>query len=683
MTPDAATAQVHLPADECREPRVALQREWLVTNGVGGFGLGTVAGGLTRRYHGLLVAALRPPLGRTLLVAKCDEVAEVAGRSYKLATNVWRDGVEEPAGCRLLEGFDLVLGVPTWTYGFAGVQLVRRVWMEPGANCTYLQYEFNAAPGELRLTGRFLVNYRDYHRLTRADGWQMRVVRTAEGLRVDAFGGAVPVRLSCLDQGAQATWTPEHTWYRDFSLLAERERGFDFLEDHLSVGTWTITLKPGQTVTFAAAAESVGDAAAQDSGHALDSASALARRQGHSHERLKAAGSPVSPAGLAPPIAQLVLAADQFVVDRRVKERPGHTVIAGYPWFADWGRDTMISLPGLTLATGRADIARQILQTWAQFVDRGMIPNRFPDEGERPEYNSVDAALWFLWAIDQYVRATGDQTTLAQLFPVMADMVHWFRRGTRFGIQVDDDGLVYAGQDDTNLTWMDAKHGDYAFTPRVGKPVELSALWYDALLNMADFAARLGQPATDYQRWAGETRASFARFWNPARQCCFDVIDGPRGNDGSLRPNQIFAVALEHSPLSHAQQLMIVNECERALLTPFGLRTLAASEPQYHPRYEGGPAQRDAAYHQGAVWGWLLGPFVIAHYRVHGDQARARALLEGMFANLRSGAVGSLSEIFDAEPPHTPRGCPAQAWTVAETLRAWAFTQGGTIRLGS
>jgi predicted glycogen debranching enzyme len=377
-------------------------------------------------------------------------------------------------------------------------------------------------------------------------------------------------------------------------------------------------------------------------------------------------------------VRHLVLASDQFIVERRSASHPeGRSVIAGYHWFGDWGRDTMISLPGLTLATGRPEVAAEILRTFAEFVDQGMLPNRFPDAGETPEYNTVDATLWYFEALRAYYAATGDARLIADLYPALTDIIEWHERGTRYGIAVDPgDGLLKAGEPGVQLTWMDAKVGDWVVTPRIGKPIEINALWYNALLTMESFARLLGKSPAQFQRRSEQVRANFERFWNPAAQSCFDVLDGPGGHEAALRPNQIFAVSLPASPLSAERQRAVVEACARELLTSHGLRSLAPGEPGYIGVYRGGPAERDGAYHQGTVWGFLLGPFALAHYRVFGDREAARRFLLPLSHHLRDSGLGTMAEIFDADPPFAPKGCIAQAWTVSETLRAWMELSG-------
>jgi predicted glycogen debranching enzyme len=380
-----------------------------------------------------------------------------------------------------------------------------------------------------------------------------------------------------------------------------------------------------------------------------------------------------------PAVEHLTLAADQFVVSRATKAEPkGKTVIAGYHWFNDWGRDTMIALPGLTLATGRPEVAARVLRTYARYVDQGMLPNRFTDDSDSLAYNTIDATLWYFEAIRAYHAATGDSTLLRELFPVLREIVAWHVEGTRYQIKVDpDDGLLYGGVPDQQLTWMDAKVGDWAVTPRIGKPVEINALWYNALRSMADFAGRLGEPLSPYEDLAEQTYTEFARFWNQDAGYCYDVIHGPDGDDPALRPNQLFAVSLPHSPLSPPQQRAVVDVCARRLLTSHGLHSLAPDDPAYIGGYGGDRRQRDAAYHQGTVWSWLIGPFVTAYLRVYGDREQARSFLQPFIHHLADHGVGSISEIFDGDAPFAPRGCIAQAWSVGEVLRAWSAVGDG------
>jgi predicted glycogen debranching enzyme len=446
----------------------------------------------------------------------------------------------------------------------------------------------------------------------------------------------------------------------------EKERGLDDLEDHLYAALFQAKLKVGTTVTFVASTEPTAglDGAAVRAESAEREAKLF---QSWLTENEKTAAD--SPNWLP----QLVLAADQFIVKRSMPEFPdGRSIIAGYHWFGDWGRDTMIALPGLTLATGRADVARQILLAFAEYVDGGMLPNNFPDVGGQPQYNSVDAALWFFEAVRQYFAVTKDGRTLLQLFPTLGEMIDAHVKGTRYNIHVDPaDGLLFAGESGVQLTWMDAKVDDWVVTPRTGKAVEVNALWINALETMAEFARLLARPGDGYEKLSAKARKNFQKFWNEERGCCFDVIEAPSvGNDAALRPNQLLAVSLPVTPLTEEQQKSVVDVCAQHLLTSYGLRSLAPGEPGYQGHYVGGPRDRDAAYHQGTVWGWLLGPFVLAHLRVYGDRAEAMRFLEPLGISVHMYGLGTLGEIFEGDPPFTPHGSIAQAWTVGEVLRA-------------
>ncbi|MDY7022253.1 MAG: amylo-alpha-1,6-glucosidase, partial [Cyanobacteriota bacterium] len=598
-------------------------REWLVTNGIGGYASGTIAGVLTRRYHGLLFAALNPPLGRTLLLAKFDETVSYDNRLFPIYTNRWADGKVDPEGFKHLERFYLEGTIPTWNFACADALLEKRVWMQQGENTTYVQYRLHRATQPMTLTLRTLINHRDYHHNTHANQWPIQVTPIEHGVCIKAFQLATPLYL--LTDGTKvATSLATHPWYYGFDLAVERERGLDDSEDHLHGATFYTTLEAGQSITFIISTESQPQ---------LNSQIALDAR--HHYEQQLLQNSPLTEE--SPPwIRQLILAADQFIVDRPTSDEPqGKTIIAGYPWFGDWGRDTMISLPGLTLYTGRLDVARSILRTFAQYVDRGMLPNRFPDVGDTPDYNTVDATLWYFEAIRAYVDASGDEALVGELFPILVEIIDWYKRGTRYNIHLDpEDGLIYAGEPGTQLTWMDAKVGDWVVTPRMGKPIEVNVLWYHALQMMIRFAQQLGKPADDYQKLAQQTAKGFARFWNEAAEYCYDVLDTPEGNDPSLRPNQILAVSLppfgEKSYaclLNPRRQRQVVEICAQELLTSYGLRSLAVDDPEYHGIYTGDQLQRDGAYHQGTVWGWLMGPFVLAHLRVYKDPVLAREFL--------------------------------------------------------
>lgn len=641
----------------------AERREWWIANGRGGYAAGTIAGTLTRRYHGLLIAPVDPPLGRRLILAKADATLFDGSASYPLFANRWSDGVISPPGHLGIESFHLDHSVPVWMYAVGGRRIEARIWMEPGADMTWLGWRLLTAEGETAAEGEttalslrvtLLANDRDHNGDTSEDGFRPTLTVAGDTLRM-----ADGARFALSIRAPGGTVSPRHDWYRNFDLPVEAARGLGAHDSHLCVGEVELPLHPGQWCGLVAslASEPPGDVAA-----------ALARRLSHDRAVLEAASGPSKPDW----INRLALAADAFVIERPLPDVPnGKSVIAGYPWFGDWGRDTMISLPGLTLATGRPEVALRILRTFASFVSEGMLPNVFPGAGETPAYNTADASLWFFEAWRAYVAATGDLAALRSVFPVLSDMIAWHRRGTRYGIAVDPaDGLLRAGQAGVQLTWMDAKVGDWVVTPRIGKPVEINALWYNALRIMADFARTLGE-ADRFSDAAAAAKASFARFSRPDGAGLYDVLDGPDGNDARIRPNQIFAVSLPHSPLAPADQARVVETCRQNLLTSYGLRSLAPGSADYHPHYGGGVSARDGGYHQGAAWGWLLGHFALASYRVSGDAVEAQALLEPMRDAFSDQGLGTIGEIFDGDPPHDPRGAPAQAWSVACTMQAW------------
>jgi predicted glycogen debranching enzyme len=670
-------AAVDFGREVCCDLASAESREWLVTNGIGGYAFGTIPGHQTRRYHGLLVAALQPPLGRTLLLAKLEEAVRYGARRFDLATNRWVSGVVAPQGFRHIERFHLEGSIPVWTFALADALLEKRVFMQPGANTTFVMYRLVRASASIELSIKALVNYCEEHYTTVAGSLRMDVAPVERGLRVTAFEGAVPFYLL----SASATARPVHDWYRNFDLATERARGLSDRTDLLFAGEFSAALAPGDSLTIVASTSPAPS---------LNGEAALAARHREAHALLERffAGN-MGVASAAPPaIQQLVLAADQFIAARPLEgAAEARTILAGYPWFGDWGRDTMVALPGLCLSTGRPWLARNILRTFARFVSQGMLPNIIPRAGEEPQYNSVDAALWYFEAVREYFDATSDTGLLRELYPVLSGILAAHVRGTRYNIHVDPaDGLLYAGEPGVQLTWMDVKTGDWVVTPRIGKPVEVNALWLNATTTMARFGRAIGRTGDRYDELAESARSGFKRFWNPATQFCFDVIDGPGGtgdNDASLRPNQIFSVSLPETALTPEQQLAVVEVCARELLTSFGLRSLGPGEPGYHGRYAGNPQDRDAAYHQGTVWGWLLGPFALAHLRVFQDPDIAASFLEPMLRHVQAAGLGTASEIFDGDPPFAPQGCVAQAWTVGETLRAWRAIAAAKAKSGS
>ncbi|ACK73554.1 glycogen debranching enzyme [Gloeothece citriformis PCC 7424] len=645
-----------------------LFKEWLVTNGIGGYASSTVGGMLTRGYHGLLIAALKPPLQRTLLLTKLDEIADYKSKIYPLYSNCWADGTLEKGGEINLENFTREGTIPIWNYRLEDAKLEKRIWMQPEENITYIHYSLIEATEPLKLSVKALVNYRDHHSRTFGGHWQMQINPVNYGVCITATPEATPFYLFCSHPQAKIFLTP--VWYYGFKLAAERDRGLYDLDDNFLAATFEITLNVNESVTFVASC---------DPNPSLEGNTQLNIRRAYEREIMDIFRK-TNPNIINPFIDQLVLAADQFIVKRPLpNQTTGKTIIAGYHWFSDWGRDTMISLPGLTLSTGRSEIARSILLTFSEYISQGMLPNRFPDDGaplNDGDYNTVDATLWYFEAIRAYYEATEDHQFLEQIYPILTDIIDWHCRGTRYNIHLDpQDGLIYAGVEGKQLTWMDAKVGDWVVTPRIGKPVEINALWYNALLTLSHFSQKLHKPCQVYQEMAQLTLKGFQRFWNEDLGYCFDVLDTPTGNDSCLRPNQIFAVSLPASPLTVEQQKKVVDVCQKELLTPYGLRSLAPSDPNYKGDYRGDQLERDGAYHQGIVWGWLIGAFVMAYLRVYRDKKGANQFLIPIIDHLETAGLGTISEIFEGNEPFYDKGCIAQAWSVAEVLRTWLLTQ--------
>jgi len=625
-----------------------LTREWLETNGIGGFSSSTICGLNTRRYHGLLVAATKPPVGRYVLLSKLEEILLIDGRQYELSANQY-PGVIHPQGFKYQTDFSLD-PFPKFTYEIEGVRLEKSVFMVQGENTTVVQYEVNHSTDhhDIKLQIRPLIAFRDYHSTTHENNALNAQVETEPGLTTFRPYNDLP---SLHLAHNPADLDTNGFWYRNFQYAIEQERGLDHAEDLFSPCALTFDLNTNRKV----------DIIASTKRHNANDADTYRRVE--IDRRSNAANNLVT---------SLRAAADQFIVAR---ER-GETVIAGYHWFADWGRDTMIALPGLTLVNGRCDVAKNILAEFATHVDQGMLPNRFPDAGEAPEYNTVDATLWFFEAVRSYLQYTGDyEFVRASLYAVLQNIVNWHVIGTRYGIHVDDDGLLASGETGVQLTWMDAKVGDWVVTPRHGKPVEIQALWYNALRVMEDLAGRFNDPKSkrEYAAMADKARTSFNKlFWNEEKGYLYDVVNG-ESRDAAIRPNQVIAISLRNTMLAKDRAVSILNVIERELLTPRGLRTLSPSDPNYIGRYEGGPRSRDGAYHQGTVWPWLMGPYITASVKVLGRKAGrklATTWLKNFEQHLQEACLNQVSEIFDGDAPHAPRGCVAQAWSVAELLRA-------------
>lgn len=656
-TPDPLTADI------LQNYETASRREWLATNGIGGYASSSLAGANTRRYHGLLVPAFAPPLGRAVLLSKLEEEVRVEDALYLLSANKY-PSVVQPQGFRHLVSYES-RPVPTWTYTFheGTVTLQKRVWMPHGKNTVYIQYTLIKAPEAVKFGLVPLMAYKDYHtEQHRWDGFHGTITNDGPGrLKFVAYDTAEPLWFTLPPTFA---WSGHSGWFLNFEHTREQERGLDCAEDLYCPGHWDGTLAPGQTMTLVATVETETPAQADDSLHAE-----YARQQ----SLLTAAGLS---GGSEPFVQALTLAADQFLIEHTERVARA-TIMAGYPWFTDWGRDTMIALPGLCLSTGRYGLAKQILTSFSGATHNGLLPNRFTDSGGGAEYNTVDASLWFFHAVYQYALASGDwDFATQQMLPVLQDILTHHINGTDYGIGVDPaDGLLHAGEPGVQLTWMDAKVGDWVVTPRLGKPVEINALWHNALRVAALLARQAGKDdaASDYEARAAQAKASFApTFWNEDAQCLYDVIGDDGLPDASIRPNQIFALSLPFPLLSPEQARAVVDKVGEHLLTPYGLRTLAPGSPDYQGHYgPGDQRQRDGAYHQGTVWPWLLGAYVDAHLQVYQDKGAAlNLILPFLPAAMNEYGVDTLCEIRDGDAPYTPNGCIAQAWSVGELLRA-------------
>ncbi|OAT80246.1 amylo-alpha-1,6-glucosidase [Desulfotomaculum copahuensis] len=630
------------------------EKEWLVTNGLGGYASATIIGANTRKYHGLLVASLQPPVRRTLLLAKLEERVETAGRVYNLATNQTDRGVTEFGFVHLQQV--LLDSFPTFIYSFADIILQKQVFMVYGENTTVIVYRIHngAEAALLRLTP--LVNCRDFHWTTRKGQVSFTQEKIAHGTNIRNASGVPPLRLV----SSAGDFSAGEDWFYNMYYAAESERGESALEDHFIPGQFTVPLAAGQetTVTFIATVEDV---------FTLDGPALQEMENRRLQELVERAGYRD---GLA---RRLVQAADAFIVRR--DSTGAKSIIAGYHWFNDWGRDTMIALPGLTLVTRRFEDAREILFTFARYCKDGLLPNMFPDADGEPLYNTADASLWYFQAVWKYLQYTGDYSFVrGEIYPVLKEIIRRHVEGTRFNIKMDADGLLTAGSPGVQLTWMDAKVDQWVVTPRHGKPVEINALWYNALCIMRELAVRY-EDEFPYQDLPGRVRDSFRRqFWFAGGNYLYDVIvDG--GADASLRPNQIIALSLPYTMLDREQGRQVLRRVWQELYATYGLRSLSPGDPAYRGVYSGDRVQRDGAYHQGTVWSWLIGPFVTAFRRVHNystaSRLQAARLLSPFRDHLRDHGTGFISEIFDGNEPVIPRGAIAQAWGVAEVLRAY------------
>jgi predicted glycogen debranching enzyme len=661
-------------------PDSLIDREWIVTNGLGGYASGTAAGLVTRRYHGLLVAALPNPLGRTMMLNQLQEDVHVTGGERFRLGVLETPGALDLAGAQHLEEFRLEMGLPIWRYRIGDTLLEKRIFFAHLQNTVYVSYRL-VGPGSVRLSLRPAVDFRLHEApVGPRDGssYQLRLTDSRFEIRGNQMFPSLRMRLSA----SSSTFVYEPTRQPNLLFRVEAARGYESVGDVWSPGHFELDVSAAHPATLLASTEPWETC---DAMRAVDAERYELERRARLTELVtEGARDDVG--------AELALAADQFLIvpagrvtdatRARAQGEELRTVIAGYHWFTDWGRDTMISLEGLTLVSGRTAEARWILHTFQHYVREGLIPNMFPEGAHDGLYHTADATLWFFHAVGRYLAYTDDRATLRSLLPTLEEIVAWHRRGTRFGIHVDErDGLLAQGSPHHPLTWMDAKCGDWIVTPRRGKPVEINALWYNALSLLAQWLSEeRGEAAgAELRGLASRVHESFnARFWYEPGGHLHDLVDAESGGpDPALRPNQILAVSLPHPVLVKERWAKVVDAVAKGLLTPVGLRSLAPGHPDYKPNYHGDLRTRDGAYHQGTVWSWLIGPFVDAFLKVHpGERRRAREFLQGLVIHLGEAGIGSVSEIFDAEPPFVPRGCIAQAWGVAELLRAWQVTKG-------
>ncbi len=664
---------------DAKEAEQLVHREWLVTNGLGGYASSTLAGVSTLRYHGLLIAALPAPHGRTVMLNHLMEQVRLPnGRTVRLGGEQLADGKLDLHGLEFFRAFRMEFGLPVWRWEIDDWVLEKRVLLLHEQNTVHVGYRLAAGQGTLRLKLRLAVHFRP-HDAKVSTAFTAPYALTAVGDRYEISAEADLPPLRFRVQGHRTAFTVESQRTQPLLYWVEEDRGYDSRGELWSPGHFRLDLSADHDATLMASTESW---------ETIEALSPTDARKAE-HERRRRLQWMASPAARTGVAAEWTFAADQFLITPagRVEEAARaraagdevRTVIAGYHWFTDWGRDTMISLEGLTLTTGRHNDARSILRTFATHVRDGLIPNLFPEGSKEGLYHTADATLWFVQAIGRYYQITGDRETLEYLVPVVRDIIDHHLRGTRFGIGADkSDGLLRQGAEGYQLTWMDAKCGDWVVTPRRGKAVEINALWYNALRWLERWEQELDETARAQRiaEYAQRAHSSFnRRFWYAKGGFLYDVVDGEKGDDPSCRPNQVFAISLSHPVLDKERWGSVMEVVRQRLLTPLGLRSLAPGEPDYKPTYHGDLRSRDAAYHQGTVWPWLIGPFIDAWLKLHpNDKGEARRFLQGLADHLGEACMGSISEVADAEEPFRPRGCIAQAWSVAEALRSWVNT---------
>jgi predicted glycogen debranching enzyme len=651
-----------------------LTREWLVTNGLGGYASGSVSGAVTRRYHGFLISALPAPYGRMVMLNHLSETLILpTGESFQLSSEEKAEQEADFSSADHLTEFRLEGGLPVWRYEIKGAVIERKIALTHMQNTVHVNYKLISGKEPVIIQMRPSMQFRPHEAAVNQE-FHSQYKLVIEGERYEVFAGTDMPSLKLLLYGEEGTFTADRAGNRELFYRLEAERGYESYGSLWSPGYFSVTLRAGGEATFTASTETWPIILA------LKPKEAFAAENERRKRLLRAAN--VDHTWRLP--AELVLAADQFIITpagriedaarARASGDELRTVIAGYHWFTDWGRDTMISLEGLTLVTGRYNEARWILRTFAHYIKDGLIPNMFPEGEKEGLYHTADATLWFFHAVEKYVEATGDRETLSFLLPKLLDIIKYHLNGTRFGIRVDhNDGLLIQGEEGYQLTWMDAKVENWVVTPRRGKAVEINALWYNALKLLEKWLRENGdiKKADELKGYADKARESFNnKFWYNDGAYLYDVIEGENGSDDACRPNQLFAIALSNPILNEDKWKSVLDIVEARLITPLGLRSLAPGHPDYKSKYFGDLRARDAAYHQGTVWGWLIGPFIDAWLKVNNNNYEgAKKYINGFDEHLNEACIGSISEVFDAESPFQARGCIAQAWSVAEVLR--------------
>jgi predicted glycogen debranching enzyme len=645
---------IELSKPQISDFQISSSMEWLETNGLGGWASSTISGANTRNYHGLFVSAIHPPVERAVLLSKMEENLVFKDAHYELSTNQF-PGKIAAEGLQYLTKFTKEI-FPVFQFNVGGIEIKKTIAAIYQEDTVVVTYEVTKADIEFAMELKPFVAFRDYHSLSKANGHINKIAEFGNGL---LHLKPYPEYPSLFIYINDSVFKYNPVWCHDFEYKQEQERGLRFSEDLFSYGNFKLMLKEGSKVGIII---STSENCRKDAFKILEK------------ERLRRefliADLPVKD-HLS---KVLSLAADQFLVKRGQDLR---TIIAGYHWFGDWGRDTMISLPGICLVNGRYEDAAKILKTFSLCIDQGMIPNRFPDQGEVPEYNTSDATLWYFVAIKKYLDYTDDEAfVINDLLPGLYEIIQWHDKGTRYNIRIEEDGLLYGGEHGSQLTWMDAKVGDWVVTPRIGKAVEINALWYNALCIMSDLTRRerkIKESHVFKQRAEKVKEVFLSTFLYKDKGYLYDYVNGDE-KDTSFRPNQIFAMSLPYPLLDNDLALSILKMIEDKLLTPYGLRSLSQDDPKYIGNYRGDQLSRDGGYHQGTVWSWLLGPYITSKVRLEGEEGKKSAikLLAKFETHFYEAGIGTVSEIFDAEPPFIPRGCIAQAWGVAEVLRAYA-----------